>query len=295
MPFDAKAVPDALIDAARRGDLVPLVGSGMSKQASAEFPNWKELLSDMQDSAVSQRFITKGEAQEVKRLVGRGQYLMAAEHLRSVYPTDGYRTMLERRFNPEGILPSDVHTELLGLKPSLILTTNYDRLIEDAYASQYHRSPTMFTYDSAPTLQRAMQAGRLSPGKEPIIFKLHGTIDVPDSIILTEHDYRELLYRQPGYRMVLSAIFLTRTVLMIGFSLDDPELRLLLESHRESLKYQTSPDYAFLPMKSKNSVVIRRLREDFGVQAIPYRPSPGHPEVKEFINYLADQVRTSTA
>ena len=63
------------------------------------------------------------------------------------------------------------------------------------------------------------------------------------------------------------------------------------ENQRESLKHENSPDYAFLPQTgNKDSVYFKRLREDFGVQVIPYEPSSGHPEVLEFISYLADQV-----
>ncbi|HEX8831993.1 MAG TPA: SIR2 family protein, partial [Longimicrobium sp.] len=89
------------------------------------------------------------------------------------------------------------------------------------------------------------------------------------------------------YRLILSAVFLMHTVLMIGFSFADPEIRLLLETHREALKHQTSPDYMFLPRDQAGPVEIHRLREDFGVQVIPYDASADHHEVLEFVEYLA--------
>lgn len=61
---------------------------------------------------------------------------------------------------------------------------------------------------------------------------------------------------------------------------------LLLESLRESLKHRSSPDFVFLQSGEVGNVEAKRLREDFGVQIIKYNPSPGHPELSEFVSAL---------
>jgi hypothetical protein len=119
---------------------------------------------------------------------------------------------------------------------------------------------------------------------------LHGSAASPSEAILGEIDYRNLFYREPGYRAVLSAVFITKVVLMVGFSFADPELTVLTESIRDSLKYRTSPDYIVLPKGEKGSVEKKRLREDFGLQVIEYEPSPGHPELQQLLNHLASYV-----
>ena len=91
--------------------------------------------------------------------------------------------------------------------------------------------------------------------------------------------------------MVLSAIFVSKVVLMLGFSFTDPELILFTEAMRDSLKYRSSPDYIFLPKGSKEEVEKKRLRDDFGIEAIEYRPSPDHREVLELLRYLAGFVK----
>lgn len=288
MPFDPSIVPAALIAAVRRHEVVPLIGAGLSKQASGDIPNWRELLTSMLEKASDEGWVEPDERVEVLNLVKSDRYLMAAEHLASKFPGDAYLSFLEEKFRASGIRPSDAHAQLWRLEPSLVLTTNYDRIIENSYAVKYGEVPNVLTYRQADALQRALQGGQLN-SKPPLIFKIHGSIEVPSDLILTERQYRELIYRQPGYRLVLSALFITRTILMIGFSVDDPELRLLLEAQRDALKYLSSPDYAFLSM-SNSSVTARRLREDFGVQVVPYESSPGHPEVPAFLKYLADQL-----
>lgn len=293
MPFDPNDVPPRLIEAVREQNLVPLVGAGISRQAANVFPNWNDLLKEMTDRAVAKKHMTSAERRELKQLIERGQPLMAAEALRYNLPSDEYQSILEEKFNPPGIRPAEVHKALFRLGSSLILTTNYDRLLEDAYAAEYQRAVTVLTNRNAVEVQRYLQSSRFS-GDRPVIFKIHGTIDDPEGIILSERDYRQLIHRQPGYRLVLSAIFLTRVVLMLGFSFADPELRLLLEELRESLKHRSHPDFIYLPRTSVGTAETRRLREDFGVQVIPYDPTPGHPEVLEFINFLI-QARTPAA
>lgn len=291
MPFDPSVIPPKLIEAAKRRKLVPLVGAGISRQAGEAFPNWRELLDYMKERALAEELIKKEESKEIEQLLDRGQFLMVAEALRDRFSSDEYQTILEDKFNPIWAQPVEIHKELFHLHPPLILTTNYDRLLEDAYAAEYGRAVPVLTYRDAPQAQRYLQSSRLL--ERPIVLKIHGTIDDPADIVLSERDYRELIYRQPGYRLFLSAIFLTHIVLMLGFSFADRELMLLLESLRESLKHQSHPDYIFIPKDSAGSVEMRRLREDFGVHAIPYEPSPGHPEVLEFIIFLVSQIETS--
>lgn len=289
MPFDSTKIPPNLIEAARRRTLIPLIGAGISKQAGAQFPNWHELLDYMKDRAVANNFVSVTDGQEIERLIHSGRELMAAEALRRSLPPDEYSSILEEKFNPSNIGPADIHKALFRLRPPIILTTNYDRLLEDAFAEEYRRSVQVLTYQDAVTAQRYLQSGRYRDDR-PAVFKIHGTIDDPDNIILTELDYRELIYRQPGYRIFTSAIFLTHVILMLGFSFADPELRLLLEELRESLKHQTHPDYIFLPSTNIGAVETRRLREDFGVQVIPYSPSAGHPEVLELVEFLISEM-----
>lgn len=294
MPFDPTHVPPLLVDAVRNGNLTLLVGSGISRQAGEAFPNWIDLLLAMRQRALERGYIQPAEAQELESLIHRGQPLMAAEALRYSLPADEFEGLLKREFDPPGIKPAAIHRALYRLHPQLILTTNYDRLLEDAFAAEFYRVPQVITYGNAPVVQRYLQGGRFVEDR-PVIFKLHGTIDGPDGIILSERDYRQLLYREPGYRLVLSAIFLTQTVLMIGVSFADPELRLLLEELRQSLKHRSHPDYAFLPRDAAGPVEARRLRDDFGLQVIPYDPTPGHPEVLEFVEFLIAQRPTVAA
>lgn len=291
MPFDPASVPPRLIDAAKQRTLIPLIGAGVSKQAGPHFPDWEELLIYMKDKAVASSFLKDVDGKEIEHLVRSGKSLMAAEALRKSLPPDEYNSILEEKFNPPGVKPAEIHKAIFRLRPPMVLTTNYDRLLEDAYAEEYRRAAQVLTYKEAVTAQRYLQSGRYKNDR-PAVFKIHGTIDDPENIILTELDYRELIYRQPGYRVFTSAIFLTHVVLMLGFSFSDPELKLLLEELRESLKHQSQPDFLFLPNNKIGDVEVRRLREDYGIHVISYTPSLGHPELLELVEFLINQMKT---
>jgi hypothetical protein len=157
---------------------------------------------------------------------------------------------------------------------------------EDAYAQEYRRAPQTVTFRDAPLVQRFLQSHRQWLDR-PVIFKIHGSAAAPSDAVLSEIDYRNLLYREPGYRTVMSALFVTKVVLMLGFSFADPELTALTESLRDSLKYRSSPDYIVLPNGEKGSVERRRLREDFGLDVIEYEPTEGHPELQQLVEHLA--------
>jgi hypothetical protein len=290
MPIDLDALPQRLKDAAKQGTLVPFIGAGVSQHAktssSSPFPTWSKFLEELADLAVREGDVTEEERQQILELVKRGRFLMAAEAVKSAIPTDAFDHYIQERFAPVDAEPGQIHKSLFKLNPSLILTTNYDRLIEDAFASEYHKTPETVTYKDANLVQRYLQSHRRWPDR-PLIFKIHGSVSFPADTILSEIEYRHLLYRETGYRSVLSAIFLTRVVLMLGFSFADPELTVLVEALREALKHRSSPDYIVLPRGEKGSIERRRLREDFGLQVLEYDPSPGHPELVQIIEYLA--------
>lgn len=289
MPFDPDKVPEELIEAARQHTLVPLIGAGVSRQTGHPFPTWRGLLDALIERALANKpipSISKAESEEMRRLLDRGQFLMVAEDLRSKLGAHEYEDFLMKTFEPKNVKPAEVHKALFRLKPPLILTTNYDRLLENAHADVRRTTADVYTYLQAANVQRAL--GKASPKDRSIIFKVHGSIDEPSKIIFTELDYRKLTYEELGYRAMISAIFITKSVLMLGFSFSDGELVLLLESLRHSFNYRSSPDYIFLSVDEVGAVEIRRLKADYGVQVITYKK---YSELPEFINFLADETK----
>ncbi len=299
MAIKLDEVPEGLIQAVKDGNMIPLIGAGMSKLAKTSsgdaFPTWTELLKIMSNEAKSNGYIRSNEYKEINGLVEKGKkFLMVTQALKEAYPMEEYARTLQRLFNPPDAVPSPTHRALFKLKTALILTTNYDTLLEDAYAKQYRKAPDAWCFFNAPLVQHFLQS--YARGRDrPVIFKLHGSISSIQDMILSESDYRRILYREPGYRAVLSALFVTKVILMIGFSFSDPEIFRLKESMRDAMK-STSPsgmDYILLPKDEAGKVEKKRLRDDFGLFVIEYTPTKNHSEIKKLIEYLVAKANES--
>src|SRR5207248_4676442 len=116
----------------------------------------------------------------------------------------------------------EAHIVLTELPFSFVVTTNYDQLIETAYLPKLKRIPKIFTHQDSSDFADALWK------EEFFILKAHGDLQKKSTIVLTEKDYRNVIYSAPGYRALLAAIFTTKTMLFVGASLNDPEIKLLL-------------------------------------------------------------------
>lgn len=289
MPIDLANIPEPLKEAARTRSLVPLIGAGVSRQAKTPstdaFPTWTNLILELERIAVRQKCITVEEQAEIAKLARQGKYLMAAEELKERLYADERDDFLLRRFKPRGAEPGLIHLQLFKLHPPLILTTNYDTLLEVAYYQVFNVDPGALTFKQAHLVEKFLKTYGQSV-QPPLIFKIHGSATNPEEAIFAESDYRQLRYREPGYRIVLSAIFVTKVVLMLGFSFSDPEISVLTETLRESLDHRSGPDYIVLPKGEKGEIEKKRMRQDFGLHVIEYEPSGNHRELLDLVDYL---------
>lgn len=290
--------PEDLVQAARLHRLVPLVGAGISKHATlpdgSSFPSWAELLTRLAQEACRRRRLSKSDYEQIvgkDGLLEQGKCLMVAQTLCERLERK-YRVIIQQVFDPPDVRPGDIHIALWRLGAPLILTTNYDRLLEHAYSFVYPGSPEVCKHKDAELIQGKLQNWQESD--PPALFKLHGCVSDLKSIILSEEDYRELHYRTPGYQTIMSAVIVTHTILMMGFSFDDPDVRRLLTVIRESLKYSSQPHYILLAEDKVSPIKEDRYREDFNLETITYKASKGHPEIVQFAKALIARVNEAS-
>jgi hypothetical protein len=70
--------------------------------------------------------------------------------------------------------------------------------------------PPVYTFDNAPDVIASLSNDWF------FILKAHGDIDRKETIVLSERDYRDIIYREPGFRAAMNAIFITKTVFFVG-------------------------------------------------------------------------------
>src|SRR5262249_7257176 len=158
----------------------------------------------------------------------------------------------------QNIKPGRIHLSLFKIRAPVIMTTNYDLLLEEAHVQTFGRIATVATPRYVSDVFRSLKAPWFQDS--PVIFKLHGTIYEPESIVLSERDYYELIYRQIHFRAALRTIFMTKIVLMLGFSFSDPHISGVIA---EGIATGGYGDYIVLPKGRKDRIEMRRLQKTF--------------------------------
>ncbi|HYR08692.1 MAG TPA: SIR2 family protein [Longimicrobium sp.] len=139
--------------------------------------------------------------------------------------------------------PSDPHRVVADLELPLYITTNYDDFMLQALRlnpplSFPVREPMREVCDWRMSRQRgrisaASQRSLPEPSPEnPIVYHLHGWLDDPDSLVLTEDDYLDfLVYISENPDLIwarLEEAFASSSLLFLGYSLDDLNFKVLL-------------------------------------------------------------------
>jgi SIR2-like domain len=285
LPFLPQDVSPDLIRAVRKGYLIPLVGSGVSRQTIPPFPTWGTLLESMISLALTRKAMSTTEADELRQLM-KTEVLRVAETLQTTLKNCGeYEDFIKRTFAPPQVKPAEVHKAVFDLAAKIVLTTNYDKMLEDACVIKYQRAPTVFTYRQAELVPTSLQSE-----DRPVIFKIHGDINKLD-IIFSESEYQTLAYDLPSYIIVLSSLFTMHTVLMLGFSFSDPELKKMFEMLAHVLKHRGPLHYIYLPEHEVTNSDVLYLKKKYRVEVIRFKMIDGS-ELLTFINYVSNLAKT---
>ncbi|MCP5473457.1 MAG: SIR2 family protein [Rhodanobacteraceae bacterium] len=260
-------IPKDLVGAAARRRLLPFIGSGFSKNISAEFPDWKGVVDIAADILKFDR--------DLLRI--HGDYLQIAEYLEVVNGGIGdlankLVTLIddERMFD---VGKSRPHLLLPYLDCESIFTTNWDRWIERAFDDQgwpYYRIRN--TADLAdPTLNRPPASNVQIFGKVKFdatrynhptrVVKLHGDLSDHSSLLIKESDYfRRMDFEDPLDIDLRSRIY-GKSVIFIGYSFSDLNVRLMWSKLCRVLANTKKPAQSFFLTAQRNPVMERLLSE----------------------------------
>lgn len=276
--------PDHLVERVSQRSFVLVVGAGISagcqNPSGAHPPGWGDLL-----KSLIPRFAGGTAARAACRsMLEAREYLDLAERLllsaqSNAKERDFYAAISDATDGQTGgnLIPSSVHDQLTNLEPRIIVTTNYDKLLERATLNGYGVHP----YSSA-TLGSEVRGGR------DVIVKLHGSVDEPQNIILSRSDYARV--RRDGRHVldVVQALFTVYPALFVGYSFSDPDIQLLLENVVQSSTNTTASHY-LLTSDDVPTYLKRLYGSCYSTSIIPYSQGD-YAEMERMLALLAQRV-----
>src|SRR5687767_2789526 len=91
------------------------------------------------------------------------------------------------------------------------------------------------------------------------------------------------MFEERAYQSLLATMFTMTTMVFVGSSMEDPELRLLLQFISTSFKSGGPIHYAVMAEEEIGSVEMERWRKDFNIQFIPISKADNYTDVTRFL------------
>jgi SIR2-like domain len=216
-------IPDELIEAQKRNELVVFAGAGVSMGHPANMPSFEGLMRMACDRFQDPDFRLKPKSEgpiDPSRVFRTLESNAGKKHVRE---------FVIEIFSKQS-LPNKLHENLLRLfskkHPVRILTTNYDTLFSEGL----RKVPDRLLVETAyPDL--LLEDGALPEG----IAYLHGSVSGdPDNLILTYDDFAHAYMRKtPIVKDYLEKVLKSSHIMFIGYRLGDPVMNLFLTAQED--------------------------------------------------------------
>jgi len=254
--------PEPFLDDMVHGRCLPFVGAGFSLNAKVprgkKMPDWD------------------GLGKKVAEALPEYQYTSAVEAL-SAYSHEFTRVKLVEFLSSAlligSIQPAKAHEEFCRLPFERVVTTNFDFLLEQAYA-------LINKYCLPQISEDQLAVGAHQAGVR--LLKLHGDLHHPKQLVVTEEDYDSFLVRLPLLATHLSSLLIDHTAFFIGYSLDDPDFRHMFQLVKERLGALRRPAFV-LQCGAPPHNVARYERRGVKVINLPKIPLRSYGETLEIV------------
>lgn len=226
MPDYLARFPQPLLDDLLAGRWLPVVGAGLSRNADVPqgevMPLWDDL--------------GRALAKDLRDYPYSGPLDAISAHAHEF----GRPRMIERV--SEALLvdrarPGGAHRAFCSIPFDVVCTTNIEFLLEQQYRELRRNCRPIIDEDHLTLNDRDPSTSLL---------KLHGDIHHPSRLVLTEEDYDSFLDRYPLIATYLSNLLITRTAVLVGYSLEDPDFRKLWQVIGDRLGQHRRMAYAVL-------------------------------------------------
>lgn len=248
---------DELKEAIQQKNVILFVGSGVSKNLG--LPTFSELIDEVArllhyDSDIFKSLSNYQSLVEYYKIKKK-----SIGELRSYMDTKWHNPNIQ-------IEKSEIHKLIVDLDFPIIYTTNYDRWLEasfDYYKKKYAQIINVKDFTE------------IKDGITQII-KFHGDFSDDSSIVLTESSYFERLDFSTPLDIKLRSDMLGKTILFIGYSLEDINMRFLIyKLHKIWNDYKDSRPSSFIFLTKPNEIEETILRDRGIISLVSDDDNPG--------------------
>lgn len=199
------------------------IGAGMSVEKVAL--SWRDLLRPYAR-------LVNLDVDKENDLVAVAQYYLNSKN--------GERSFLDQALIDQFDTPgkfTDNHRIIAELRIPTIWTTNYDRLIEEAFGAAKKYVDVKI---------RDKDLGFRRKECTAVLYKMHGDISQPDEAIIGKEDYERYPRTHPAFQNTLITDLLRKRFLFLGLSFDDPNLNYMLGHLRSLLDNKKRGHFAIM-------------------------------------------------
>lgn len=267
------------VDEMKAENAAVFAGAGLSIPAG--LVNWKGMIAPL--------------AKELNLDINREHDLIAIAqyHYNSHGQNKGYinQHLINTISNIGEITPN--HQILAKLPIKTYWTTNYDKLLEDAFKKIHKIADVKHT---------VKQLANTVPNRDVVLYKMHGDVDMPDDAVVTKDDYERYHLTMTPFINALTGDLISKTFLFIGFSFQDPNLDYILSRVRLALmgsqrrhyciiktvarsEYEKNEDYEY--NKLKQTYLIEDLKR-FNIQTVLVND---YSEITEILQELETRLK----
>lgn len=270
-----------IYDALTTGKLIPFLGAGAplydrnpKRTPWFETQKGKDVISCLPTATeLAEHLAKRTQLPEAEK----GELTKMAQYFEAVLGPVPLRRRLREIFSYRQE-PTPLHKFLAGVPaPLLIVTTNYDDLMERAFANR-NKSFDVVIHMTDQSKVLWFQHGRQQPkavlsddldidlDRVPVVYKLHGAIDRRQNelgqYVITEDDYVEFLTRGSVIPPIFADPFQTRPFLFLGYGLYDWNLRVILNRIQA---FRGHPKFRSWAIETLTKPVERKLWEARGI------------------------------
>ncbi|MBN9120608.1 MAG: SIR2 family protein [Planctomycetes bacterium] len=271
---------ETLAGYALRGELALFLGAGVSMAAG--LPSWGGLLellaaqagmsreertalADLR-SALDQATVVERRLTEQRKEIGAAVAAVLGDRRHYALP----------------------HALLAALPVREAVTTNYDRLFDDAWALS---DPSGLS----------VLPGAINPDARRWLLKMHGCLSDPARVVLTRSSYTRYDERLPALAGLVQAFLVTRHVLFVGFSLADDNFHRVVDAVRRLRAGAQRPAHFGTALALGHGGLaevlwdrdIRRVRMDERERLSRADEAEAARRLEIFLDYLVSRTRDS--